>query len=69
MAFLNKKEQSLIIAIKANDHLSSVKKNELTKEVKYNARLRQDRYRQGVKVFLSVLSSFNTNKITQEALK
>jgi hypothetical protein len=63
MAFLNKKEQTVVNAINVNEKLTPLKKSELINTIRYNARLRQDRYRPGVKVFLSALSTHQTNKV------
>lgn len=63
MAFLTKKEQSLIRVINANRELSADQKKSAIEEINYNARLRQDRYRQPVKEFLYAFSSHQAKNL------
>jgi hypothetical protein len=63
MAFLNKKEQSLIRLLKANDKLTPEKRKELIADVTYKAHLRQDGYRAPVRELLNVLANHNSEKV------
>jgi len=61
LAFLTKKEQSLIRLVNANAAISTDQKKATIEEINYNARLRQDRYRKPVKEFLYAFSGHQTN--------
>ena len=69
MAFLTKKEQTLINLLCVNPDLSQQEKDEKIKAIKRTARLRQDGYRKPVKIFFGVLSSHNTGKMLNELIK
>jgi hypothetical protein len=63
MAFLNKKEQSLIRLLKASETLTPEKRKELIADVTYKAHLKQDGYRTPVRELLSVLATHNSEKV------
>lgn len=68
MAFLTKKEQTLINMINA----ASIDGNEKSKSIKQitnNARLRQVQYRKPIKIFLSVMSGYLNEKIAYTTKK
>ena len=68
MAFLNKKETSLINMINASIMTSNEKAASIL-QVKNNARLRQDRFRKPVNLFLTVLSNHLNNRIAISCLE
>jgi hypothetical protein len=63
MAFLNKKELSLIKLINSDEKLSATKRTELVQKINYNARLRSDRFRLPVKEFIQAMAVHQSNKI------
>lgn len=63
MAFLTKKEQSLIRAINADKALTSNKKTEMIQEISHNASLRQEGWRLPVREFIQALAEHQSNKI------
>lgn len=65
MAFLSKKEFSLINMINASKNVSDKAKKEAVAQVNYNARLRSDGYRKPVKIFLNVISSYKNEKVAK----
>lgn len=69
MAFLSKKEQSLINLINADNNMLPEQRIELKNKIKDNARLRQEQYRPQVKIFLSVLSSLRVDQIASNVIK
>ena len=69
MAFLTKKEQTMINLINLNTALTLSQRNELIAQVKTNARLRSDGYRKKVKIFLNVISGIRNNNIAAGLIK
>ena len=68
MAFLRKKENTLINLINAAGNLSDDQKRKMVSSVKYNAKLRQDPYRKRVKVFLNVITDFKNQTLVNRLL-
>lgn len=63
MAFLTKKELSLIRLIKASNKLTPTDKKNHINQINYNARLRQDGYRLPVREFIQAMVNHGTNNI------
>lgn len=63
MAFLTKKELSLIRLIKANNKLTPEAKSQHIDQINYNARLRQDGYRLPVREFIQAMANHGCNTI------
>lgn len=61
MSFLTKKETALIGLVQADQKLTDSEKKEKITEINYLARLRSDRYRKPVKIFLHALVSFKND--------
>ncbi|MBO9674430.1 MAG: hypothetical protein J7577_13365 [Sphingobacteriaceae bacterium] len=68
MAFLRKKEDSLINMIHAAANLNDDQKKEMITSIKYKAKLRQDRYRKPVKVFINVITDFKNNNLAKRLI-
>jgi hypothetical protein len=63
MAFLTKKELSLIRLVKSNEKLTQDQRTAMVQEINYNARLRQDGYRLPVREFIQVLANYGIEKM------
>lgn len=63
MAFLTKKEQSLIRAINSKADLSSADKTQMVQQISYNARLRGDGFRKPVKEFFQAIALHENSKL------
>ncbi len=68
MAFLTKKEQTVIKLIKANDKLNADDRTNMVHAINYNARLRQDGYRMPVREFIQAMANHNSEKILRKVL-
>lgn len=65
MAFLTKKEQSLIRAVKVNTALTQPEKTNMVQEINSNAALRQEGWRLPVREFIQALTEHEVNKIAK----
>lgn len=63
MAFLTRKEQSLIKLINTNTSLQTAKKRGYVNQINYNARLRQDGYRPATREFIQAMANHGVETI------
>lgn len=68
MAFLRKKEDSLINLIQVASNLNDHQKKEMISSIKYKAKLRQEQYRKPVKVFINVITDFKNNNLAKRLI-
>ncbi|MBB6236507.1 hypothetical protein HDC90_001119 [Pedobacter sp. AK013] len=68
MAFLTKKETSLITLIKASPNITVLEKENNIEQIKFIASLRSDGHKKPVKVVLSALASFRIDSIASMTL-
>jgi len=59
----------MINIINASGELTPEKRKTAIAAVQYNARLRQDQYRRPVKIFLAVISDYQSTKVLKNLLK
>lgn len=63
MAFLTRKEQSLIKMINTNTNLKPSQKRVYVNQINYNARLRQDGYRPATREFIQAMANHGVETI------
>ena len=63
MAFLTKKEQTVIKVIKTTDKLPADKQVKMVHTITFNASVRQAGHRLPVREFIHALADYNTDKI------
>ena len=63
MAFLTRKEQSLIKMINTNTNLKPSQKRGYVNQINYNARLRQDGYRPATREFIQAMANHGVETI------
>lgn len=66
MAFLTRKEQSLIKMINTNASLQPAQKRGYVNHINYNARLRQDGYRPATREFIQAMANHGVETIFKE---
>lgn len=63
MAFLTKKEQSLITAINVNTALTQAQRGQMVQQIKDNASLRQHGWRMPVREFIQAMAVHQRDKM------
>lgn len=63
MAFLTKKEQTIINLIKANTNLPESEKTLKIQQINHNAQIRSENYRPTFKKLFGVISAFKSDNI------
>ena len=66
MAFLTKKEQSMLVMASQNNNLSLEDKQSIHQQIKHNAQLRQDNFRPAFKKLFGIITSFKADNILKE---
>lgn len=68
MAFLTKKEQTVIRLINAKEALKPTDREVMVHNISYNARLRQDGHRMPVREFIQAMADHNSEKVLRRII-
>ena len=63
MAFLTKKEQSLIKVINTNPKLTPAERKKMVQQINHNANLRQQGWRMPVREFIQAMANHQSNTL------